>query len=1691
MPVSRNVKDVDHVGPYRVAGTIAQGDRAVVYRAIGPGGRVLALKVHEPGDGERQALSELRLLGFQHPGLAACLDGGRVPGDGRLYTVTELVRGVPLDSAALAGAGRQVDGSLLALRLLAALAFVHEQGLVHRDLKAENVVLERASHRPVVLDFGLCTPTDQAGDELAGTPRALAPELFVGAAASQASDLWAAGLLLAEALLGRSLFDATTPEAMAAERSVYAGLGPADRALIGSGDLAALLDRMLAPDPSDRPTDAHACMAALSSVEESARRTVEREHLGALRRAAVSRHDPTLAARRDAARRGLVWVDLFDDQEGGVSEALGRVVEVARAVAEPEAGLRARLAAADVATRVGPGDVVSTVAALAEHGRLCCAVGRVDAEAAVNGRARLADRLGEIPGVEIHREEPLDGAESVRVLTDWIGEAPTLATRLASAPPATRSQLDRALAEAELSGAVTFGPAGVSIDETALPEGWPAGDVDAGALVEGLPPGALEVLSLLAATEGPVSTSVLAAVLGVDPSPALDTLRAAELVARRRSEPEDLHDLMDGRHRSLLAALLPAEAQRRAALALHLLAGAGADDALDASVAASVARVLTSGGGAESGAGRGAGIDDPVLTAGLVATAASLRRVGRLGLAAAVLQRGQQGVAPDGELRLRLALDRIDVLVRAHRHDDALAAAREAAVDLDGPPAVALREARVLLLRGRADEADQRLGDVPLDEPRALSTEDRALGLQIRSQLRQKQGRLEEALTDVREALRTLGDRPDRRAMALLERAGALERRLGRPEEATRRYEQCLAQAEALGQELLVGTVLYNMGWALADRGQRRRALQLQEEAIGRLEQAGDLTNLSTCLNGLGAASLSMGRVDTARRHLTRALSLARRLDNVVLEAQVLNNIGRALAAEGRHVEAEEGFARSLELRAARSDKVGQLAVHLTRGPLRVGRGDHEQAQADLDAARVLLGEVEAKDWAVEARLLEARLALAGHDDAGAGAVARQAGREAEAAGLRREVLIAADLCARAEPDGEGGAALLRQDHAEETETGPALAALLFTRGRLLDAAGREPAADDDFDRALSILGDSADGVIEARGLVLRLEVDLARLRRVMGVESPDLAAMGELLARLSQDAQRARGLVTTHALRPLAERLAALEDEAEGLQAGRDMTGLAQMADRVRSMERLSEITKALNSERDTQKLLELIVDSAIELTGAARGFLILFDGTRWDFCAARNISESTIREPEFQISHSVARRVVEEGRPLCTANALDDERLAGTASISELKLLSILCVPLVFRGRALGAVYLDHPQVVGRFTARHQETVTLLAEQAAIARENKRLQDGLQESKAQIDRLNAALRTDLRETEAQLEEVKESLDASRRVLARRYDYSNIITVSPRMDDVLALLDLVTDTDNPVIIQGESGTGKELIAKAIHFNGPRAEHNFLSLNCAAISEGLVESELFGAKRGAFTGAERDRKGLFEQAHGGTLFLDEIGDMTEAVQKRLLRVLQEGEFIPVGGVEEVKVDVRILCATHRDLEALVQRGGFRQDLFFRLAVATVQLPPLRERPEDTGPLVEHFFQSHGGHGRKLSPEALSRLQRFGWPGNVRQLENVVRNLIMFAPEAEVVTLADVDRVLLGIAGGEAAPASSSGFGLPSDEAEPMLWKERLEAWERENVAAALERAGGNKTKAAAILGVKVRTFYKMLERLGL
>ncbi|MGQ9610691.1 MAG: sigma-54-dependent transcriptional regulator [bacterium] len=322
------------------------------------------------------------------------------------------------------------------------------------------------------------------------------------------------------------------------------------------------------------------------------------------------------------------------------------------------------------------------------------------------------------------------------------------------------------------------------------------------------------------------------------------------------------------------------------------------------------------------------------------------------------------------------------------------------------------------------------------------------------------------------------------------------------------------------------------------------------------------------------------------------------------------------------------------------------------------------------------------------------------------------------------------------------------------------------------------------------------------------------------------------------------------------------------------------------------------------------------------------------------------------------------------------------------------------------------------------------------------------------------------------------------RRQLAGKYRFDEIIYGSSEMEEVINTAGRAADSRASILIYGESGTGKELIAKAIHYASPRKNKPLISINCAALNENLLESELFGHEKGAFTGADKQRKGRFELADGGTIFLDEVGEIPPSIQVKLLRVLQEREFERVGGNETIRVDVRVISATNRDLESMIKKGAFREDLFYRLNVISIRIPPLRERKSDIPPLINYFITKYARENNKevesLSKEAMDALIKYNYPGNVRELENAIERAVIMA-RGKIITLDDLP-IFMKISNDD----SKQSYELKGETLDKIV-----ENVERQLIAEALVKANNNQSRAAEILGISERNLRYKLKKYGM
>jgi transcriptional regulator with GAF, ATPase, and Fis domain len=480
-----------------------------------------------------------------------------------------------------------------------------------------------------------------------------------------------------------------------------------------------------------------------------------------------------------------------------------------------------------------------------------------------------------------------------------------------------------------------------------------------------------------------------------------------------------------------------------------------------------------------------------------------------------------------------------------------------------------------------------------------------------------------------------------------------------------------------------------------------------------------------------------------------------------------------------------------------------------------------------------------------------------------------------------------------------------------------------------------------------------------------------------------------------------------------------------------------------IEGMMKLSDFNRRLLEIREIPHQIEALLDAVIEVVHANKGFVILLRDGDPEIAAARNVDRETIPDAVTQLSDSILRRCIDTRQPLIVSDAVNDTMFNSSESVLDLQLSSVMVAPLIAQGQLLGLIYVGNDNVVNLFEQSSLEVLTVFAGQASLI-----LQNAILLNQLTTDR----------------DRIAEELESQR--------FGDIIGSCASLQEVFRRVDKVAGADINVLITGETGTGKELFAREVHRRSNRADGPFIVVNCGAIPENLMESELFGHVRGAFTGAVSTRQGSFQAADGGTLFLDEIGEMPLALQVKLLRALQERVIVKVGDTKPESVDIRVLAATNRDLEESIKEGTFREDLYYRLNVVNLHLPPLRERGDDVVVLAKYMLNKYAAEfGAKVNgftPKALQAMRDYEWPGNVRQLENRIKKAIVLADK----TLIGPDDLDLG---GEQQQSIAS-------------LAQAREDFTRSYILKVLERNGGNRTRTARELGVDPRTVFRYLER---
>lgn len=494
-----------------------------------------------------------------------------------------------------------------------------------------------------------------------------------------------------------------------------------------------------------------------------------------------------------------------------------------------------------------------------------------------------------------------------------------------------------------------------------------------------------------------------------------------------------------------------------------------------------------------------------------------------------------------------------------------------------------------------------------------------------------------------------------------------------------------------------------------------------------------------------------------------------------------------------------------------------------------------------------------------------------------------------------------------------------------------------------------------------------------------------------------------------------------------------------------------------IKKLSALLEVSKALSSTLNIREAVEKVLEIMDRELGMQRGAIALLEDSDNSLSIQYSfgLSEGERRRGRYKKDEGITGKVVSSGKPIIVPQISKEPMfLNRTRQSTPGQEASFICVPIKDRRKTIGALSIT---TVYKPNRNYDDAVKFLTIVASMISQSLRLSQMVRQEKAQLADENALLK---------------------RELQQKYDFRNIIGTSKEMRDVYEQVAQVAHTNTTVLIRGESGTGKELVAHAIHYNSPRAAKPFVKVNCAALPESLIETELFGHEKGAFTGAIARKRGRFELAEGGTLFLDEIGDLSPAMQVKLLRVLQEREFERVGGTETIKVNVRLIAATNVELEQAVQDGRFRSDLYYRLNVFSIYMPPLRERKTDILLLADHFLEKYsrqsGKSIKRISTPAIDMLMSYHWPGNVRELENVI----------ERATLVCDGNVIHGF---HMPPTLQTAEG--SGTVTKVSLDQAVGAFEKELILDALKTVRGNRARAARmldtterILGYKVKKY---------
>jgi Nif-specific regulatory protein len=1671
-------------GRFELIDRVAEGQQGEVYRATDRWhGTTVALKFF----GERSAATRTRSWAdLRHPNIVRVLDQGF--SDGRPYLAMEYVDGPGLREAFLSCSEADFRGLLSGMCL--GLQAAHARGVHHGDLKPANVLLQSGpggSLRPKLSDFGIRDGDAGHADGFSGTLAYAAPELLGGGPVDQRADLYSLGACIYEAVTGSSVFPRDSLREVVQAHLADAPPDPRETNPSVSGKLSRVVTSLLAKNPTDRPPSAGHVIELLGGkglpwrVGEPGWVGRDRQ-VGFIRglsdSASRSQGGMVLVVGERGTGKSMLLERLYLEYgslglprahvrcgEDGPAEMtlLARVTALARekgaddlprswALEEPESLSRTFL---DVARSLAGSSrmlfviiddlgraeepflrfLVALLPPLASERVLV--VASVD-KAGVSKLRGTIPSLLELPQVRRVSLRPFTRGETERLLATVLcrsnvdGELLTLVHRVAEGNPGLAREVVHHLVR-EGCLALERGEWVVK----ALPDLPRLADgvgVISEAAVRSVELPHRKVLGTLALMGGTAATEMLAGVVGCSREgmgETLEILEDAGLVVRSGGTCTIRHRLVA---QAAMSSLRGTEKKR-----IHAAAADAIDSRWpgDSSRAGELARHLAGCGRDREALSKALGAADRALEQKRLGRALELYKLAESCLEAG--DRRGRALSWRGQAACYSALGRFAQAVE--RLTGVLELGE--AVDMVPGETVPVRVALVRALAniGRRSEAHEHLeAALSAAEPGSAC---RAEALSAGAQLAAKDGEWRRAETLSRGCLEEARGSSNASLEAEAENClGVALMMLGALEEARPHLQRSYVLREELGEALGAGRCAMNLGIVHRRLGQYDTARKHLEDSLARFESARAVSWEAEARNLQGLIELWAGLPHHAVPAFEHSMQLARRSGVWYTAGVALNNLGLAQCSQGEWGRGLRSYREAYAMGRRKGNRYLKRLASSNLGDLYFSMGDldvaeswyaraKETAQGEDDPLAIgmcelSVGKLRREQGRLEeadALLERARTALSESGDSRCMLYLRCEVAELRLSQGRMEEAVEAAEVAW-EKLGEAGAV-------DE-------AVVARTLGKAMARAGRNEEAATAFRRCLELLEPS--GAVEETALA-RLEVGqwLRERGHVPGFRAAEtyLVAAKESFVKLG------------------ARRRA---DEAHEVLSGllsHSPSGLALPVGDAQKLRSLYRMVALVNSASTSEGLLEQVLDLAVHAVEGERGLVILLDreSGALKVQAKTEVDGATITDA-CRISETVVKEVAGAGKPVFSPDALHDARFSDHDSIQLNRIACFVCVPLALREKIIGTIYVDARSLGRHFSEDDVAYLCAFAHQAAIAMENLRLR----------------------------EELEKENEYLQRQLRKSYAFDSLVGRSARMQSVYAMMDAVLESPVTVLLEGETGTGKELIARAIHYNGHRSKGKFVPVDCGALPDSLLESELFGHAKGAFTGAVRSTSGLLYAADGGTIFLDEITDMSSSLQSKLLRVLQTGEMKPLGRAAVQRVDVRVLSATNKDLEEEMKAGRFREDLYYRLKVVTIRVPSLRDRRDDIPLLATHFLMKYNKRLKKdvraFSDDVMAHLCTREWPGNVRELEHVVEAAVALCP-GRVITLETLSRAI--------APRQPSTL-PPADAAAAPTLRDAKRSLERHYVLRALQTTGWNIRKAAERIGVDRRQMQRLIQR---